>query len=180
MNQEVEELKIMFEIRCQQRELAWRVDADLSAGNVSGDENKLRQVLINLLGNAVKFSERGSVELRVEQRGEGRFYFAVSDTGVGIAPELRQVIFQPFQQGEGGGIGAWVGTGLGLTISQHFVAMMGGQLELESELGQGTRFFFFLTAAADNRRGGRRISECALYTGATVGPGTPGASPGRR
>ncbi len=120
---------------------------------VHGDEGKLRQVLINLLGNAVKFTESGEVTLRVSreamspQRATLRslssiFCFEVIDTGVGIPPEAQMKIFEPFQQSEEGAKKG--GTGLGLTISKRHIELMGGELSLESEVGVGSNFFFTL------------------------------------
>ena len=138
----IEGLAAMFEMRCQQQGLSWQLDADLQGGVVLGDEGKLRQVLINLLGNAVKFTAAGQVSLRVEQQGQDRYYFAVSDTGLGIPVERQADIFEPFQQGDAGLTKG--GTGLGLAISRQHVELMGGQLQLDSVLGEGARFFFTL------------------------------------
>ena len=132
----------MFAMRCAQKDLDWRLEEDVSVQAVYGDEAKLRQVLINLLGNAAKFTERGQVFLRVEQRDADRFYFAVRDTGPGIAGANQQAIFEPFHQ-EAMGVDKG-GTGLGLVISHRFVSMMGGTLQVESTLGKGTHFFFEL------------------------------------
>jgi len=113
-----------------------------AAPAVRGDENKLRQVLINLLGNAVKFTSAGQVGLRVEGRGEDRYGFEVWDTGPGIAPDRQAAIFEPFhQEAEGMRQG---GTGLGLAIARRHVELMGGELGLSSTLGSGARFFFAL------------------------------------
>ena len=134
----VQGLGTMFEVRCRQKGLGWRLEEDLPAGFVYGDENKLRQVLSNLLGNAVKFSDEGEVVLRGKALGGDRYSFEISDTGPGIAPEQQAAIFEPFQQGmEGFHRG---GTGLGLAIARRHVELMGGRLELESAPGQGTHF----------------------------------------
>jgi len=108
------------------------------------DASKLRQVITNLLGNAIKFTEAGSVTLRVEASqadGDGRvrLRFEVEDTGVGIPAELQACIFEPFVQ-EGKPAAQLGGTGLGLTITRHYVEMMNGTLELESTPGRGSRF----------------------------------------
>ena len=136
-------LGTMFEVRCWQKGLRWRLEGDLPAAPVYGDENKLRQVLINLLGNAVKFSSEGQVVLRVEAQGDDTFSFEVSDTGPGIAPKQQAVIFEPFHQ-EAEGIRQG-GTGLGLAIARRQVELMGGQLTLKSTPGEGARFTFNLT-----------------------------------
>lgn len=112
---------------------------------VIGDALRLQQVLINLAGNAVKFTESGEVVLSarlLEQAGEVALAFSVRDTGIGIAPEQCKRIFEGFSQAEASTARRYGGSGLGLAISQNLVAMMGGKLEVESTLGQGSRFFF--------------------------------------
>jgi signal transduction histidine kinase/CheY-like chemotaxis protein len=106
---------------------------------VHADAKRLRQVLINLLVNAVKFTERGEVVLRVEYRRELAL-FEVIDTGVGIAPEDRERIFLPFERGSAGRRSTEPGTGLGLTITQLLTRLMGGEISLESVPGEGSRF----------------------------------------
>ena len=138
----IEDLSTMFELRCRQKGLDWQVRTDLPRPRVHGDENKLRQVLINLLGNAAKFTTQGRVELAVEERGEGRFCFSVADTGPGIAADSQQAIFEPFQQAVAGVDKG--GTGLGLTIALRHLELMGGRLELESTEGEGSLFSFEL------------------------------------
>ena len=135
-------LAAMFEVRCQQENLHWRLEEDTPVALVRGDENKLRQVLINLLGNAVKFSEEGDVLLRVQRQEEDRYQFEVADTGPGIAAERQESIFEPFQQEEEGIRQG--GTGLGLAIARRHVKLMGGEMELSSTPGEGARFFFAL------------------------------------
>ncbi len=107
---------------------------------ISADARRLRQVLINLIGNAVKFTERGTITLAVmpDQR-ERRLHFAVADTGRGIPAGDLAAIFEPFQQVEGT---RGEGSGLGLPISRDIVRLMGGDLEVESRRGEGSRFFF--------------------------------------
>jgi signal transduction histidine kinase/HPt (histidine-containing phosphotransfer) domain-containing protein/BarA-like signal transduction histidine kinase len=113
-----------------------------------GDPVRLRQIVFNLVGNAIKFSERGEVELRVERRpcdGAGvRCYFTVRDTGVGIDKDKQRAIFAPFQQADSSTTRIYGGTGLGLTISSRLVAMMNGKIWVESEPGLGSTFHFTL------------------------------------
>ncbi len=114
---------------------------------VNGDEGKLRQVLINLLRNAVKFTDSGEVALRITlnetKEGEADTHlFEVMDTGVGISPEEQESILEPFRQGKEGATKG--GTGLGLTIVKRQIELMGGELGIESEPGVGSRFFFTL------------------------------------
>ncbi len=99
----VSSLGAMFQQRCHAKDLHWRLEEDLPRAPVHGDENKLRQVLINLLGNAVKFATRGEVSLRVGKTAENDDYlFEVSDTGPGIAEEHQTAVFEPFHQGDAG------------------------------------------------------------------------------
>jgi len=101
-------------------------------------------VLINLLGNAVKFTDRGQIGLEVEQGGR-RYAFSVADTGPGISAAARERIFEPFQQAEAGGVKG--GTGLGLAITKRQIELMGGTLTLDSTPGEGSRFSFALDLA---------------------------------
>ncbi len=106
------------------------------------DGRHLRQVLLNLLGNAIKFTEAGEVQLVISLTDEGRLCFAVSDTGVGVEPEALTEIFAAFAQTRTGAAAG--GTGLGLTICNHLVTRMGGDLKVESVVGAGSRFWFTL------------------------------------
>jgi signal transduction histidine kinase/CheY-like chemotaxis protein len=130
-------------------ELACRIRSEVPEGAI-GDANRLRQVLINLVGNAIKFTERGEVLVSVareegpsERPEDGLILaFTVEDTGVGIPPEKLQAIFEPFEQADGSTTRRYGGTGLGLAISNHLVTLMGGRIEVASELGRGSRFRF--------------------------------------
>ena len=110
-----------------------------------GDPLRLRQVLINLLGNAIKFTERGQVSLRLDLEKATEtplLHFEVADTGIGISKEKHAFIFEPFAQTDGSHTRRYGGTGLGLTICARFVQMMDGRIWLESEPGKGSRFHF--------------------------------------
>jgi len=111
-----------------------------------GDANRLRQVVVNLVGNAIKFTDTGEIALTVQlEANEGNtcvLRFAVTDTGIGIPREKLELIFQPFSQADNTTSRKYGGTGLGLTISTRLVTMMGGTLWVESEVGRGTRFYF--------------------------------------
>ncbi len=138
------DLASMFKIRCQQANLDWKIEGiDLGSPIfVQGDEGKLRQVLINLLGNGVKFTESGEIVLKVAQTTTDQFLFEVIDSGMGIPKEAQDAVFEAFNQEQAGFKKG--GTGLGLAISNKQVELMGGKLELESELNKGSRFFFSL------------------------------------
>lgn len=137
------------QIRAQQKGIAFNVvvDKNLPAA-VEVDEKRLRQVLINLMGNAIKFTDEGGVTLRVnqlaQQDGNCTIDFRIEDTGVGMSPEQLQQIFKPFEQvGDAGKRPD--GTGLGLTISQRIAALMGSKIQVESSLGEGSTFSIELT-----------------------------------
>jgi len=122
---------------------------------VRGDSTRLRQVVVNLVGNAVKFTDEGEVALKVQvMEGAGgppMLHFIVTDTGIGIPPEKQKSIFEPFTQADTSTTRKYGGTGLGLTISIRLVQMMGGQMWVESQMGIGTAFHFTmpLVPAAD-------------------------------
>jgi CheY-like chemotaxis protein/anti-sigma regulatory factor (Ser/Thr protein kinase) len=113
---------------------------------VRGDSNRLRQVVINLIGNAIKFTDQGEVALNIhveaEEGDERTIHFTVSDTGIGIPAEKQKLIFQPFSQADNSTTRKYGGTGLGLTISKRLVGLMGGNMWVESEVGRGTQFHF--------------------------------------
>jgi signal transduction histidine kinase/DNA-binding NarL/FixJ family response regulator len=127
----------MFSPLCEEKGLQLKVELEPRELSVHGDEGKLRQVLVNLVGNAVKFTERGQVVLRVRRVGEV-WCFEVGDTGPGIAADAQLLVFKPFYRGES----SKGGSGLGLTIARRLVDLMGGVLSLTSSPGAGAQFFF--------------------------------------
>ena len=138
----------IMRVRAEQKHLHFELDmAGGLPAVVSVDETRLRQVLLNLLGNAVKFTDRGSVRLRVTPVEEGRsagmarLRFEVIDQGIGIAADQQEAIFRPFEQ-VGDVSRRAGGTGLGLAISRQLVQLMGGELKVDSAPGRGSRFWF--------------------------------------
>ena len=138
----VAELSGMFQPSCEEKHLGLRCEGPPGPTLRHGDEGKLRQVLINLLANAVKFTSQGRILLRVQPGAGHSWRFEVEDTGIGIPPEARQKIFDPFHQGPGARNHG--GTGLGLAIAKRQVELMGGQLAVKSTPGRGTCFGFTL------------------------------------
>ncbi len=143
----VEETIKTLALRAHQKklELACHLEPGLPE-TIEGDPGRLRQVLINLLGNAIKFTEKGEVALKVEPESEGEdavvLHFAVRDTGIGVPKEKQRTIFEAFTQADSSSTRRFGGTGLGLTISSQLVQMMGGRVWLESEPGKGSIFHF--------------------------------------
>jgi signal transduction histidine kinase/DNA-binding response OmpR family regulator len=117
---------------------------------VRGDPARFRQVITNLVANAVKFTERGSVQVRVNGGAEGGdgVRIAIQDTGIGIAPEVMPTLFRSFSQADGSMARKYGGTGLGLAITKNLVEMMGGRVEVQSQLGAGSVFTFCVPLAA--------------------------------
>jgi signal transduction histidine kinase/CheY-like chemotaxis protein len=158
-------------LRQAANEKSLRFEAEFSSevpNRVIGDGTRLRQVLLNLCSNAIKFTQKGEVRLRVNRWGVGgsdiHLLFEVRDTGIGIPPARRDRLFQPFSQIETSTARRFTGTGLGLVISRRLVELMGGEIGVESEEGAGSRFWFLLpvrpTAVISHEEEvGRRLQE---------------------
>jgi len=135
--------------RAQRRSLTLHMDVDAGLGQIQGDERKIRQVVLNLLSNAIKFTpEGGRIDVAAVPK-DGSVEISVSDTGIGIAPEDQEKVFEEFRQ-VGTAAKKVEGTGLGLTLCRKFVELHGGRICVKSELGQGSTFTF----AIPMRRGG--------------------------
>ncbi|HXB73850.1 MAG TPA: response regulator [Candidatus Acidoferrales bacterium] len=150
----VKDLEVMFRLRAETKGVKLEVDICPDCQrSIESDMGKLRQVLVNLLGNAVKFTERGSIRLRMSmtQRENGQLWLSaqVEDTGLGIAAEEQTGLFRPFVQSQSGR-NLQGGTGLGLAISQQFIRLMGGEIRLVSEAGTGSTFYFEVPVLAVN------------------------------
>jgi two-component system sensor histidine kinase/response regulator len=191
-------------LRAHQKSLELIVDVDATVpATVRGDPGRLRQILVNLIGNAIKFTQRGEVVLRVTTEAatphEVLLHFSVTDTGVGIPLDRQKPIFEAFTQADGSTTRAYGGTGLGLTIASQLVGLMGGRIWVESEADQGSTFHFTanfgtvrvpVVAAApdtldvrgltalivDDNATNRRLLEVMLLGWAMVPTLVPGAS----
>ena len=137
-------------------ELAARIADDVPAA-VRGDDGRLRQVLMNLIGNAIKFTHEGEVVVALARAGEA-LRFEISDTGIGIAHEHAEALFESFAQADGSTTRRYGGTGLGLAISRQLVKMMGGRIGVDSTLGEGSTFWFEVALPAASLRVMRRCS----------------------
>ena len=120
------------------------VHCDAAIGSLHADQMRLRQALLNLMSNANKFTERGTITVDASRQGQenGRDYatIAVADTGIGMTPEQMSKLFQEFSQASSGTAAKYGGTGLGLAISRRFCQMMGGDITVQSEPGRGSTF----------------------------------------
>jgi signal transduction histidine kinase/DNA-binding response OmpR family regulator len=158
----------IIRVRAEQKRLAFTCDiaSDLPLG-VRADERRLRQVLLNLLANAVKFTDRGQVSLRVTFSPPARLRFEVRDTGIGISEDRWEIIFQPFEQA-GEMQRRAGGAGLGLAISRQLVRMMGSDIGIDSRMGEGSAFWFDLDVPVVQADTAAVISESAVtgYRGA--------------
>jgi PAS domain S-box-containing protein len=152
-------------------ELQWDLPRTLPQ-HVFGDPARLRQVLSNLVGNAIKFTDHGHVRLSAAADGADGIRFEVSDTGVGIEPAAQAVIFDPFSQADGSSTRRFGGAGLGLAITRRIVELMGGQIGLTSEPGKGSCFWLVIPLP--------RSSQRTLAAAIPAASPTPGRFKGRR
>ncbi len=160
-------------VRAHQKglELLLHVAPDVPDRIIS-DPGRLRQVLVNLIGNAIKFTQTGEIEVAVTrlkaststQTLQTELRFSVRDTGIGIAREKFKAIFDSFSEADTSTTRQYGGTGLGLSISAQLVALMGGHIELDSELGQGSTFYFTLSLATGSNDADARYQSTALIT----------------
>lgn len=146
----MDDLADMMAVRAHQKglELTCQIDHEVPL-LLNGDSHRLRQILVNLCGNAVKFTEKGEISLHASLEKEDSdkviIRFAISDTGIGIAANVLGELFSPFKQADGSTTRKYGGTGLGLSISKHLTEMMGGDIGVETTEGKGSTFWFTVT-----------------------------------
>ncbi|MEO7239809.1 MAG: PAS domain S-box protein [Sphingomicrobium sp.] len=145
----------LMTVNAQGKGVGLRLEIEPGIPAVTGDSQRLRQIVLNLIGNALKFTDRGDVVVRAlmsEDDGAGqRLTIEVEDTGIGIGEEQREAIFHPFDQGDTLTARKFGGTGLGLTICRELASAMGGEMSVESEVGRGSRFRFSMPVEASGR-----------------------------
>ena len=162
----LQRLRETFEPMARQKGLALQIEADaLAPSQLVADNQRLQQILKNLLANALKFTEHGKVSLQVRAGGNGRVRFEVCDTGIGIAHEQLQVIFEAFRQADGSTRRRYGGTGLGLSISRDLAERMGGTIQVDSEPGRGSCFILELPL-----QGAPKLESDAAPAAAVVAP----------
>ena len=140
-------------------------DQGASLGAMHSDITRVRQILLNLLSNAAKFTENGTITLAVSRLDEDRVRFAVSDTGIGMTPEQLAKLFQRFQQADASTTRQFGGTGLGLALTKAFAAMLGGEIEVSSTYGSGSTFAVSLPARLDSQAVKTDASEAPNASG---------------
>ncbi|MCX8027837.1 MAG: ATP-binding protein [Thermodesulfovibrionales bacterium] len=146
----LEEIRLLFEKPAKEKNLAFTVNIDKNLPEyLLGDRVRIKQILINLIGNAIKFTKEGSVSVDVKciekTQDKCNIVFTVKDTGIGIPKEKQSAIFEPFVQVDGSTTRKYGGTGLGLNICKKLAEMMGGKITLQSEVNRGSTFIFELT-----------------------------------
>ena len=164
----LDELKLLFSEQANAKQVQLFVSSPTDEENIifAGDETRIKQVLINLLGNAIKFTERGSVALNVnvlkEANNELILSFGVSDTGIGISQEHIDTLFEAFSQADTSITRRFGGTGLGLAITSKLLALMDAPLKVESELGKGSLFYFELKTQRGDKQASRKHENTKL------------------
>ena len=172
----VSDLRRTFDPVASERRLGFAIDiADDCPPAVATDRQRLEQILKNLLSNAFKFTEAGSVELNIERVGPDSLCIAVTDSGIGIPPEQQQAIFEAFRQADGAINRKYGGTGLGLSISRELARLLGGSIAVRSQPGQGSTFSLTVPIAYDPAR----VEPRPEPTGAAEAAGNPAPAPRR-
>ena len=167
--QVVEDVIELLEHSAREKQLALDVELDPAlAERYLGDPLRLKQILTNLIGNAIKFTPRGQVRLSVRPGAMGRLRFEVRDSGIGISAEQQQELFKPFSQADSSTTRQYGGTGLGLAVSAQLVELMGGHIEVDSQLGHGSCFHFEIDAEPDAEPAPDAIETKPAASGCTL------------
>lgn len=150
----VEDMNALFKPMARDKKLDFSINTAGAATSVRTDKTRLEQILKNLISNALKFTSQGSVNLtiRTQPADPNTMYFIVKDTGIGIAPEKQQLIFEAFQQADGSTRRKYGGTGLGLSISRELVKLLGGEISLVSRVNEGSEFTLTIPATANGQK----------------------------
>ncbi len=160
LHKSVDETVQLFSLTAMDKDINLILIMDDDVPNlVQGDPTRIRQVLLNLIGNAVKFISSGSVKVHISCCNEDNISFSVSDTGPGIPESKQNEIFHPFTQADTSTTRTHGGTGLGLTICQRLVDFMGGSLQLESKVGQGSTFTFKIPLTEETETSEKQIDN---------------------
>ena len=176
LREELHNVARLMEISALEKGLSFQLDVEAKVPDrLEGDSLRLRQVLLNLTSNAIKFTNKGGVTLSVrlgrQDQNRCRLQFDVVDTGIGIGVDQREQLFRPFSQLDDSSTRRFGGTGLGLAISRQLVELMGGEIGFESQVGKGSRFYFSLPFVVVAAREERMVAPAALpksYPSATV------------
>ncbi len=155
------DIRQTFQPIADDRGLPFEIEVDPAVDLMETDRQRLEQILKNLLSNAFKFTESGLVKLNISALSDDEIAFAVSDTGIGIAPDQQKGVFEAFQQADGTISRKYGGTGLGLSISRELARLLGGRIELESRVGEGSVFTLFLPRTYDAARVASREAAVA-------------------
>lgn len=164
--QTINQVVAMMEVRAREKGLDFQQDISKEIPQfLSGDEQKLKQILINLLGNAIKFTDSGMVSIVIRREAEDNYFFSVQDSGVGIDSTEQKNIFEAFYQTTGNGNKSkQSGTGLGLAISKRLVELLGGELTVVSQLGNGSSFSFSISLP-ENKETAKNLSKKSKIDG---------------
>ena len=182
----IDGLKSLFLAQALEKSLQFQVElADDLPSSLYTDRQRLEQILKNLLSNAFKFTEKGSVELRVMRAGEGQIAFAVRDSGIGIPADQQDVIFEAFRQADGTTNRRYGGTGLGLSISRELAQLLGGTIEVSSEPGAGSLFTLIVpenytapvAVQEQENMSAAALTEASAAASMALSPASPPAAP---
>ncbi|MGI4849921.1 MAG: response regulator, partial [Janthinobacterium lividum] len=170
-------IRATFEPLAAQKKLALQVQIEADAPHgLHTDRQRLDQIVKNLVSNAIKFTETGSVKLSISAQADGMLAFVVADTGIGIAPDQQAIIFEAFRQADGTTSRKYGGTGLGLSISRDLATLMGGSISVASSAGEGSSFTLLLPPKLPDTPAPRSASSAAGQTESASASAAPGST----